>query len=104
TGLKDSALVDRLNVYFTQKVMPVDKSVLGLIYSNSYDILIFTSPSAFDHFYELIRKDILSLNLKVACIGKTTAKAINSKGINPLIIANDSSIAGLAEAINNYFN
>jgi uroporphyrinogen-III synthase len=101
--LKPICVIEKLIVYNTIPATNVDKNILNLIYNDNYDLLIFTSPSAFRFLYEMIQKDIKQLQIKAACIGETTAKELISCNIKPLIIANNSNIYGLYQSIKNYY-
>ena len=95
--------VKRINVYETIKPTSADKDILNLIKEDKYDLIVFTSPSTFDNFSSFYGKEGLK-TLRIASIGKTTSKAIEDAGVEPLITAKKSSTIGLAEAINDYFN
>ncbi len=94
------ANVCRINFYNTTATQVVDNKIVEQIKNNNYNLLLFTSPSGFYNFNKL---RIDKKNLKIACIGTTTANAIKKHNITPLIIAKKSTAEGFAESIINYF-
>ena len=94
--------VDRINVYETCEPKFVDGSLIQRIKQGQYDLILFTSPSTFNHFSSLVEPEVL-LKLKIASIGTTTSRAIGESGLNPLLTAAMSNAEGLTEAIINYY-
>ncbi len=100
--LKNYANCCRVNVYETTSPEKPEEHVLEKIGNNQYEMIIFTSPSGIDNFLKLtlnIQKD----NLRIACIGKTTAKCAKESGIEPVAVANEASAQGLVQSIINYY-
>ena len=102
-GLSSIAAVKRINVYNTNEINTVSLDIIEQIKLEIYDLIVFTSPSGFNHFIDLFKNDNCLKNLKIAGIGKTTEKAIVSKGYNPMVISAESNGLGLAKKIENYF-
>ena len=94
--------VYRINVYDTLKPTKVDENILEIISNDQYDLIVFTSPSTFQNFCSFINAD-LKKKLKIASIGKTTSKAINDAGVEPLITSGKSNAEGLCNSIFEYF-
>lgn len=94
--------VVRLDVYLTTAPKNVDLSVMNRISEGLYDLILFTSPSTFDHFISLADKSILG-GLKIASIGTTTSQAIHAAGFEPMLTAAMSNAGGLTEAIIKYY-
>jgi hydroxymethylbilane synthase len=94
--------VDRLDVYLTTAPKNVDLSVMNRISEGLYDLILFTSPSTFNHFTSLADKSMLS-SLKIASIGITTSRAIHEAGFEPMLTAAMSNAEGLTEAIIKYY-
>jgi uroporphyrinogen-III synthase len=92
----------RINIYRTEMPEYVDKTIAEKIENNHYDMLIFTSPSGIHHFTELFPKGNKN-SIRLACIGNTTANAARKKGMLPLVVAKNSSSAGIVESILNYY-
>jgi hydroxymethylbilane synthase len=95
-------LVDRINVYETCRPEQVNPAVLKQMAEGRYDMVLFTSPSTFNHFCSLVDTDLLR-NLKIASIGATTSRTIHEAGFEPLLTAKMSSAEGLTEAIVKYY-
>lgn len=97
------SIFNRLEVYSTEKPETIDDSVFQIILNDAYDMIIFTSPSGFNNFYVQFGSKISIHNLRIACIGKTTAFASEEKGVKPLVVSSDNSMHQLSEAIINYY-
>jgi uroporphyrinogen-III synthase len=84
----------------------VDSGVLESIKAAAVSTVIFASSSAFDNFRAAIAPTAvsdLSKKVQFAAIGPTTAGAIRETGARVAIEADESSAAGLAEAIAKYY-
>jgi len=95
--------VDRLNVYRTTFVQSIHDDIVQRIVQNKYDMIIFTSPSGVQSFLHHIAGIINLRELKAACIGITTERALLKAGISPLVVANPSGKIGLIKGIEGYF-
>lgn len=102
--LSQKANCIRINVYETLKIKNPNRKILSLIENEEYDLLIFTSPSAFENFLEISNSKANKKALKILSIGQTTTDFIESKGFKVTITAKKSNIEGLRQEIINYFN
>lgn len=100
--LADYAACTRINIYQTCMPDTIDKQVQKQIVNNSYDLLIFTSPSGINNF-RCLSNTLQKENICIACIGETTAKEAIKNNITPKIIAKNSTTLGLFESILNYY-
>lgn len=94
--------VRRINTYQNNCPQEIDHSILDLIKSSEYDLIIFTSPSTFINLSKFVDQKLLK-TLKIASIGSTTSKAIKKAGVEPLITASQSNADGLKDAILEYY-
>ena len=94
--------VQRIDVYQTVKPDQADPEVLKLIKNDQYDLIIFTSPSTFNHFCTFYGEDQIS-RLRMVSIGSTTTKAIQDAGFEPVLTARKSNVEGIKEAIIEYY-
>ena len=94
--------VDRIDIYKTSQPKQVDPMVIRRISDGDYDLILFTSPSTFNHFTSMIDTSLLG-QLKIASIGTTTSKTIQAAGFEPLLTAAMSNAGGLTEAIIKYY-
>ncbi|WP_340114403.1 hydroxymethylbilane synthase [Maribellus mangrovi] len=94
--------IQRLEVYQTVQPEKIEEKAANLISNDRYDCILFTSPSTFNNFYERMESR-LSAPLKMASIGPTTTKAIEAKGLAPVVTAKDSSAEGFFSSIVDYF-
>lgn len=100
--LEKLAECKRINIYRTEMPEKTDKSIAKEIETNRYDMLIFTSPSVIENFLKIF-SGLSVQNIRLACIGETTANAARKKGMFPLVVAQNSSSAGIVESILNYY-
>ena len=100
--LKKFADCTRINIYRTEMPEEVNSEIAEYFEKEKYEMLIFTSPSGIENFLKLFPKMNIQ-NIRLACIGETTAKAAREKGFNPQVVAQNSSSAGIVESILNYY-
>ncbi len=97
------AIVDRVVAYRT--VLPVPApAVLEQLRRGAIDLATFTSASTVRNLVTMLGTDVRALEKCVlACIGPVTAQAAVDLGLQPAIIATNSTIAGLMDAIRGYY-
>ena len=97
------ASVDSVIVYQTAKPKAETvENIRELIFNHKIDAITFTSPSTFKNFASLFSTQELhqlATHTKLAAIGPVTAKAIEDGGLEADIIAKNSSVESLVEAI-----
>ncbi len=103
TELNSYATIHRINVYKTVLPSILHSKALEVILDNSYDLIIFTSPSAIVNFCQLTQGKLNINTLRIACIGTTTSGALLENGIHPLIVSKTMSSVGIANAIIEYY-
>jgi len=101
--LGDNAQCTRIDVYETVAPETIDEKTMERIQDDRYEMLIFTSPSAIQNFMK-ISKYIPAENIRVACIGQTTAREAQILGITPLAVAEDASAKGIVQSIIQYYS
>lgn len=92
-----------LVVYKTVPVQTIMHEVLNKIYAGEYDLIFFFSPSAFRNFISIIKPEFRSGCLRIACIGKTTERAVQDMGYSPLVVAQKSDIEGMIKETEIYY-
>ncbi|MBW6533430.1 MAG: uroporphyrinogen-III synthase [Mariniphaga sp.] len=100
--LKEWADCTRIDVYRTEMPETINTDIAERIENEKFDMLIFTSPSGIQNFLKLFPKLNIQ-NIRMGCIGETTATAAREKGFRPLVVAQNSSSAGIVESILNYY-
>ncbi len=90
--------VQRIDVYQIKNADNYPEETSNKIKSGQYDIIIFTSPSGVNKFMEIFS----NRNIKSACIGKTTEKALLRHNITPLVTATNADAEIFANEIENY--
>ena len=92
--------------YCTMTPVSADAHLSDAIRKGAADVIVFASPSAVYHFAEQAgwnsMMDVTSETV-LAAIGPTTAKALRELGVSVEIEAAESTAAGLAAAIEEYF-
>ncbi len=70
------------------------------------DMFVFTSPSTFNNFLEIMQinkaKDYFE-NIKIACIGSITKKSIEEKGLSVDVVPETFDMENLITAVKNYY-
>ena len=107
-GLEElGAIIKSVPVYNVS--FPSEESIAPFIENlkkNRPDLYIFTSPSTFENFLQILKiaqpADYFSGAL-IAAIGPTTRIAIESRRLKVNIIPDEYTIEGLAKAIVNYY-
>ncbi len=91
-----------------QTVLPDNdtKPLRTLLRQRQVDMITFTSSSTVSHFARFFEEENLLHLLngcKIACIGPITAKTITDISLRPDVVARDFTIAGLVDAIVEYY-
>ncbi len=102
-GLGKYYQTERINVYKTLETGSINDDVLKLIKNSEYDLLLFTSPSGFRSFLNIMGKNKIHTKYKIGCIGKTTAFEVKKFGFNPLLVSRLPDAVSFANEIENYF-
>jgi uroporphyrinogen-III synthase len=101
--LKKYCQTERLNVYKTKDVGTFNENLKEILDANSYELIIFTSPSGFESFLNIYNYQATEIQLKIATIGMKTTKAIENLGFQVILTAEKSNLEGLAEEVVTYF-
>lgn len=101
------AQVDEVVAYRTIETTGENEFLLNALQNKGIDMITFTSSSTVRNFRALLPEDPMCADLMkdvtVACIGPITADTAESLGFNVDIVAQDYTIAGLCQAIVNYY-
>ena len=94
------AKVEDIAIYTAAMEKGDSASLEKKINSGEIDWVTFASPSAVKGFFENIGSEIVNSNeIKVASIGPVTSKELESHGVNINITANEHTLEGLLDAI-----
>jgi uroporphyrinogen-III synthase len=102
--LSSVAECHRVDVYQTSKPTAIENDKKRIIRDGKYDLLLFTSPSSFKNFVEIIGEKYLTKPLKAVSIGPTTSSAMIHLGFPPLFTADKPEIEIFIKNILNYFS
>ena len=100
------AQVREVVAYRTLRPASLDPDILGAVRRAEIAAIVFASPSAYHNLAEFVpaaELAALSERVQFASIGPTTTRALREVGARVAIEANDSSSAGLADAIAKYY-
>ena len=100
------AQVKEVVAYRTLRPASLDPEILGAVRRAEVAAVVFASPSAYHNlaaFVPAAELAALSERVQFAAIGSTTTRALREAGARVAIEANDSSSAGLADAIAKYY-
>ena len=93
-----------LVVYQNKMPQTISEEYLNLIINNQYDSIILTSPSGFNNLIMALNNRVKLQQLRLICIGTTTAAAVLAKGIVPLSTAGMSNVNGIVNSILHYYS
>jgi len=102
-NLSKIANISTITVYRTTKPETTNPKVYRLIMEGKYDLITFSSPSAFNNLLSSSPGRIEQGMLKAACIGKTTADSMREKGYIPQLVAQKPQPDIFADEIEHYF-
>lgn len=101
------ASVDAVTVYRTQKPSPEEtENIQSMLLAGEIDVVTFTSPSTVQNFVALFSAAVVrrfQQQCAFAAIGPRTAAALKQLGLQPDIVASESTVQGLVRAIANHF-
>lgn len=98
--------VDEMAAYRTVAAKGDGTDLRAELLDRKIDMVTFTSSSTVNHFVTLFPADVvgeLLAKTAVACIGPITEKTAEYRGIRVDVVARDYTIAGLTQAIVEYF-
>ena len=100
------AEVTEVTAYRTLRPSAVDEGQLRQIAGGGTDAVLFFSPSAVQHFRELLGGERLRAvqdRLAITAVGPVTANALREEGLLRLVISADTSAAAVVEALEEHF-
>jgi uroporphyrinogen III methyltransferase / synthase len=100
------AEVMEVTAYRTLRPSAVDERHLRQIAEGGTDAVLFFSPSAVQHFGELLGGERLCAvqdRLAITAVGPVTASALREAGVRRLAISADTSAAAVVEALEEHF-
>jgi len=103
---RHGAQVTEVVAYSTLRPAEVDQGALKKIAEGEADAVLFFSPSAVQHFKELVGAEELRLlpdKLAILAIGPVTAKALRDAGVQQFVVAPDTNAASVIEALEQHF-
>ncbi len=89
-------------IAYQNRAPKIDKTVSQLIDDGPIDLVVFSSPSAIHHAYEVLGEREASALLgqsTIACLGSTTAAAARARGLRVEVQPEQSNTPNLVEAI-----
>lgn len=100
------AQVNEVIAYRTLRPDEVDQVQLKKLTGGQVDAILFFSPSAVQHFAELVGAEQLRAfqdKLAITAVGPVTAKALRGAGVTRAVVATDTTAAAVLEALEKYF-
>jgi uroporphyrinogen III methyltransferase/synthase len=101
------AVVDEVTAYCTKAVKDDADIILKRLKERTIDMITFTSSSTAKNFRALLPSeglDSLIQGVTIAAIGPITADTARNLGFDVHIVAESYTIAGLCEAIQQYYH
>jgi uroporphyrinogen-III synthase len=103
---RHGAQVTEAIAYRTLRPAAIDERNLRQIVDTAADAVLFFSPSAVQHFAELLggaQLRALGDKLAITAVGPVTANALRETGVQRMVLAGDTSAAGVIEALEKHF-
>jgi uroporphyrinogen III methyltransferase/synthase len=103
---RHGALVTEVIAYRTLRPTEVDQEKLRQIAEGAADAVLFFSPSAVQHFAELVGSEQLRAlqdRLAITAVGPVTANALRQVGVEHRVLAGDTTTAAVVEALEEHF-
>ena len=100
------AQVTEVIAYRTLRPEEADQRGLKEIANGEADAVLFFSPSAVQHFAELVGAEKLRTirdMLAITAVGPVTAKAFREAGVERMVVAADTTAASVIEALEKHF-
>lgn len=102
---KLGARVDEVAVYHTVRPRGNLSRLKDLLLPGKLDVITFTSSSTVTNLLAgLSAEEIKQIKAKIACIGPKTAATVVKAGLKAHILAKEQTMAGLIEAVEEYFH
>lgn len=100
-GLQNGGIPFKEYVLYEIKPPEYPARLVQEIFAEPFDVVIFTSPLAVEHFCRIIQEVAIDpgQETRFACIGKETAAALGKYHRQPWVIANQPNTAGLLQQI-----
>ncbi|MBN2570273.1 MAG: uroporphyrinogen-III C-methyltransferase [Deltaproteobacteria bacterium] len=98
-----SALCDVLTVYRTISSRLTKEEFSKIAQTNTIDVITFTSPSTVNNFINIVGKDNIPPDTRIACIGPVTKIAAEEAGLTVHIVAESYTTEGVVHAMIDYF-
>ena len=103
---RHGAHVTEAIAYRTLRPSEIDKSNLSRIAAGEADAVLFFSPTAVQHFEELLgrrRLSTLEHRLAITAAGPVTARALREAGVGRMVVAADTTTQAVVETLEKYF-
>lgn len=100
------AHVTEVIAYRTVRPTEHDRDSVKRVTAGEADSILFFSPSAVQHFAELIspqRFRVIQDTLAITAVGPVTAKALREAGVERVVVASDTTAAAVIDALEKYF-
>lgn len=95
--------LQRVPLYQTIANERFDSENLTEILTGKFDVFVFSSPTSFDYFRQIIAGDDLLRSTAIAVFGETTAAHLRENGIDPQIIPDIISPEELCKSTIDFF-
>jgi len=104
-GLKElGAEVHQVTAYRTVPADEAGTEARQMLLRGEIDVITFTSASTVNNLVAVLGQEWKAIErTKLACIGPNTAAALSRKGLKVDMLAGESTIEGLVQAMESYF-
>ena len=103
---RNGAQVTEVVAYRTLRPASMGKEELNRVVDGQADAILFFSPSAVQHFAEIVGSQGLrglQDKLAITAVGPVTAKALREAGVGRVVVASDTTVASVIDALEKHF-
>ncbi len=99
----EGIILHRLPLYETIVNPEITNAEIAMICAENFDVIVFSSPSSFEHFIDLCGEDGMWRNAAIATFGKTTRRHIEPLGYAVSIVPEAPTPAALKKSLTAFF-
>ncbi|HXM92807.1 MAG TPA: uroporphyrinogen-III synthase [Candidatus Dormibacteraeota bacterium] len=99
--------VTEVIAYRTVRPNAIDHEKRDMVANGRCDAVLFFSPSAVHHFAEVFNGEqlqLLSRSLAMVAVGPVTAGALRDSGVHGMVVATNTTVAAVVDALEEYFS
>ncbi len=101
--IPEGMVLERRIIYTTQKNAAYNEAELQSLRSTAFDAILFSSPTSFYYFCEIVGEAHLKAGTAIVAFGPTTRRAIQERGFTVSVVPRQPSPRQLVVALEAFF-